>query len=165
MINMTQNENNKKLNEMDLLNRAAFCAFLLSKAKNTKSSQVNLLLEVLSQKEGRNGILLVQEHLIYQSGKRGTLPEKFSKQVFNDLLDILNEVKDNTEAEQLAREYLLHIKRLYTGIEGLIRGGVTIDSVEGAFFKLAKAALNAPRNDRGGQGQSHQDKQRKYRRR
>lgn len=121
----------------NLLNRAAVA---VSKLKKGKSTQVNKLLDVLSTKEGKDGVLRVQEHLVYQSaGGRNLLSSKFCRRVYEDLRDIMRS-KDASDGEiaKWAQTYLTHIKRLYKGAEGR---NVNISDEGNAFDELASQVL------------------------
>lgn len=127
-----------------LLNKAAMAVSTLGKGKST---QVNKLLDVLSTKEGKDGILRVQEHLVYQSaGGRNLLSSDFCRRVYEDLRNIMRS-KDTSESEiaKLAQRYLTHIKRLYKGAEGR---NVNISDEGNAFDELASQVLKKAAGNR-----------------
>jgi len=136
-----------KIGRIDLLNWAAYSVSRLGKG-GKHSSQLNQLLSVLSQGEGVDAIYLVLEHLVYQSAGRGDLlPREFSKQVFNDLCEIINSPYEDSEKVSVARAYLTHIKRLAKGAEPL--GEMPkIQRDSEAFMTLAKKALSARKQSR-----------------
>ncbi len=125
----------------ELLDMAAYTVATLSDAKD-KSSQVNALLEVLSSRTGRDGILAVQERLVYQSSRKEILPRAFCARVYEDLCAILDADVPSEEGDKerfrLARQYLTHLKRLYRGVQGR---RIKIDNREGAFDELARKTL------------------------
>ncbi len=143
---VTMTEGNPRPSQLDLLNYAAFAVAKLGVAKRGSgaSSQVNQLLEVFSRGKGKDAILLVQEHLVYQSGQREVLPREFSKQVYEDLADLYK--LDTADATALARMYLTHLKRLYKGAEKLRPEDMRrISNREDAFDQLARLVFGDSR--------------------
>ena len=122
----------------ELLNKAAISVSKLLKKKREASSQLNQLLEVLSSKQGLDGVYAVQAHLLYQSGRNGLLPTEFCQCVYQDLSDIIR--AGDKEPIKTAREYLTHIKRLFKGVEQL--NSVKIQNEESAFDELARQVFD-----------------------
>ncbi|MBN2229992.1 MAG: hypothetical protein JW779_10440 [Candidatus Thorarchaeota archaeon] len=124
-----------------LLNKAAISVSKLLKKKREGSSQLNQLLEVLSSRQGVEGIYAVQEHLVYQSGR--ILPKEFCKCVYQDLMEVIK--SDEKDPARTARQYLNHIKRLFKGAEEL--DSIRIQNENSAFDEFARQVF-APSPER-----------------